>query len=244
LRFLTRRRKVQSLLKAKYGVIGAAALFASVAQAHVSVVSSTAYANNYYQVVLSIPHGCDGADTERVEVEIPDTMVSVKPIIDFSSANVPVGIETQQTSGEVSKLIFTREQTAGTDNTIYTVSFRGKLADVPFTTQYFPTTQYCVGGGIAAWTGTSSGHDHGSSTESTELPSPSVFVYPARHTGWNQYTAPDHLHDMTIFSDAEIIWKGSAGYSPNPTTMDLIEADEDSSTLSEIHTDESFWVKY
>ncbi|CAA0115651.1 YcnI family protein [Zhongshania aliphaticivorans] len=230
--------------KVKYGLIGTAALFTSATQAHVSVVSSTAYANSYYQVILSIPHGCDGADTERVEVEIPSTMVSVKPLIDFNSANIPVGIEAEQVNGEVSKLIFNRDNAAETDNTIYTVSFRGKLSDAPFTTQYFPTTQYCVGGGVAAWTGTNGGHNHDSSAESTELPAPSVFVYPTRHLGWNQYTAPDHLHDMGIFKDAEIVWKGGAGYSANPVTMELIEADEDSSSLSEIHPDESFWVKY
>lgn len=233
-----------SFSKKQSAIAGALLLAASTTQAHVTVASGTAYAGSYYQVVLSIPHGCDGADTERVEVVIPETMASVKPMLDFSEANLPVTLETDEVSGAVNKLIFDRENTAQTDNTIYTVSFRGKWTDVPFTTQYFPTTQYCVGGGTAAWVGASSGHDHDSSAESSELPAPSIFVYPARQKGWNHYTAPDHLHDMSIFADADIVWKGNAGYSENSITMELIESDYSSSVLSEIHPDESFWVKY
>lgn len=226
-------------------LISAAIMLTSgLAEAHVSVASGTAFANSSYRVDLSVPHGCDGADTERVEVEIPATLTSVRPILDFSEENSPITIERNETTGEVTKLIFERSQTVESDENAYIVSFRGRLADVPFTTQHFPTTQYCVGGGVAAWVGAGSHDHHGGDSESDELPAPALFVYPARQPGWNQYTAPDHLHDMGIFKDAEIVWKGSAGYSPNPVTMDLIEADEDSSTLSEIHPDESFWVKY
>ncbi|CAA0090362.1 Uncharacterised protein [Zhongshania aliphaticivorans] len=235
---------MQNSRAVKYGLPLALSLATGVAQGHVSVISDTAYAESYYEVTLAIPHGCDGADTESVEVVIPDAMTSVTPFLDFTEANIPVVIEKDEASGAVTKLTFERSETADSDSTTYTVSFRGKLGDVPFTTQFFPTTQYCVGGGVSAWVGASTSHDHGSTTESTELPAPSLFVYPARHNGWNQYTAPDHLHDMSIFDDAEIVWKGTAGYSANPVAMELIEGDEDSSVLSEIHTDESFWVKY
>ncbi len=225
------------------GVSSLSLLAAGLANAHVSVTSGTAYAGSYYQVDLAVPHGCDGADTESIEVEIPASLSGVRPVFAFTGDSSAVSIE-KDGSGAVTKLTYTRSNDAGEDSNAYSISFRGKLADVPFTTLYFPTTQTCFGGAVSAWVGTG-GHDHhGSSAESSELPAPSMMVYPTRHPGWNEYTAQDHLHDMSIFNDAEIVWKGSAAYSPNTATMEMIEADENSSVLEQIHPDESFWVKY
>lgn len=231
-----------------YGRIGAAmalAVSAGWANAHVSVTSGMATAGHYYQVDLAIPHGCDGADTERLVVQIPAALSGVRPVVAMDGDDSGISVEIDSSSGEVATLTYLRSQTRADDDMAYTVSFRGKLADVPFTTLHFPTTQHCVGGLVSAWVGTGGHHHHGGDAgDSDALPAPALFVYPQRHAGWNQYTAPDHLHDMSIFGDAEIVWKGNAAYSPNPAIMQLIEADEDSAVLSEIHPEETIWVKY
>ena len=121
---------------------------------------------------------------------------------------------------------------------------------------YLPTTQFCKntnGDEIsAAWTATNATHGShkvsaAAETTTAEInanPAPSFLAYPARIKGWNKYIAPDHLHDMSIFNDAEIVWKGDAAYSANPNTVELINADTAATPLSEIHPEEVFWVKY
>ena len=216
------------------------------AHGHVSVTSETAYANGYYQVDLAVPHGCEGADTYRVEVELPAGFPAVRAVLgSLGYATIAAEADT----GQPTTLTWEKPMTdlLDSDSHAYEVSFRTKLPDTPFAKYYFPTTQYCRDDqgveSTAAWVGISSGHDHGGSA-SGEKPAPALFVYPARAPGWNQYTAPDHLHDMSIFNDAIIVWKGNAAYSPNPVTQQLIIDDAETTTLEQIHPGETFWIKY
>lgn len=50
------------------------------AHAHVTLENQTAVAGTYYKAVLRVPHGCDGAATTRIRVQIPDGAVSIKPM--------------------------------------------------------------------------------------------------------------------------------------------------------------------
>ncbi|MEE2732647.1 MAG: DUF1775 domain-containing protein [Pseudomonadota bacterium] len=218
--------------------------------AHVSVTSGTAYANGYYQVDLSVPHGCEGADTYRVEVVLPAGFPPVRAVLG------PLGyatIEAEADTGLPTRLTWEKpeDELLESDSHTYEVSFRTKLPAVEFVRYHFPTTQYCRDTqgveSTAAWVGINSSHDHGGGSggaDAGEKPAPSLFVYPPRSPGWNQYTAPDHLHDMSIFRDAQIVWKGSAAYSPNPVTQQLIEDDSEATTLEQIHPGEVFWIKY
>lgn len=47
-----------------------------VARAHVSVVSGPGFANTTQEIVFGVGHGCAGADTTRVRVEIPAGVLS------------------------------------------------------------------------------------------------------------------------------------------------------------------------
>ncbi|MCG8311862.1 MAG: DUF1775 domain-containing protein [Pseudomonadales bacterium] len=179
--------------------------------AHVTVTSDTGFANAYYQVDLAIPHGCSGADTHRVEVSIPSSLTSIRAVLgDLGYAS----FETDSETGNVTKIIWDKplDDLLAADSHTYNISFRTQLPDAPFTTLHFPTVQYCqneMGDEyVSEWVG-SGGHDHSGGNDST-LPAPSLFIYPQRNSGWNKYVAPDHLHDISIFNDAEIVWKGNA----------------------------------
>lgn len=50
------------------------------ALAHVTLEQPTAPASSYYKAVFRIGHGCDGSPTVRVEIAIPEGVVSVKPM--------------------------------------------------------------------------------------------------------------------------------------------------------------------
>jgi hypothetical protein len=71
-----------------------------------------------------------------------------------------------------------------------------------------------------------------------------VTILPARSPGWNKWTTPVELTDLAAFADAEIVWVGDAAYSANPTTAELIAAEEGVSVLESIPADSQIWVKY
>ena len=220
--------------------------------AHVGVSTAPIFTGKTQEITLSVPHGCSelvngvstAYDTLRVEVQIPQTLTGLRPLdAVFGSASL-----VKNDAGAITKVIWTKPDSAdkGADSHQYNFSIRAKVNASAFTTVYLPTTQYCKNSKgeeiSAAWTAMSDDHDH--SATATENPAPSFLVYPARTKGWNKYKAPDHLHNMSIFNDAEIVWKGKAGYSANANTAVLIAADAAYSVLSEIHPDEEFWVKY
>ncbi|WP_170252824.1 DUF1775 domain-containing protein [Colwellia echini] len=235
----------------KTSLLASSCMVAAAAQAHVSIASGPHFVNKSSIIELSIPHGCTdevsgSEDTVRIVAKVPSSITSVYAIDAVFGQATVVAMEGEHSYNEI-----TWVKAAGTerdsDTQYYKVSFRGKLPDAAFSTVFIPTTQYCINDSeqeiSVSWDVESGGHDHSSSTEGN--PAPSLMVMPARSPGWNQYTTgtDQHLHDMSIFNDAEIVWWDDAAYSSNTVTQELIEA-EGKSTLSEIHDNASFWVKY
>lgn len=52
----------------------------SSAFAHVMLATGEARANTYYKAVFQVPHGCDGAATQTVRIQIPEGVIGVKPM--------------------------------------------------------------------------------------------------------------------------------------------------------------------
>jgi uncharacterized protein YcnI len=240
----------------------ALALFSGQVLAHVGIANAPLISGKTQEIILSVPHGCSemvgdnsvAYDTLRIEVDIPTTLTGLRPLDNvFGNASI-----VRDDNGAIIKVIWAKDSSnnKGADSHHYNFSLRAKIAAPAFTTVYLPTTQYCMNADgdeiTAAWTATNSAHgshkvsaaDATTSAQVTANPAPSFLAYPARVKGWNKYTAPDHLHDMSIFNDAEIMWKGEAAYSANPNTTALIKTDNSTTELSEIHPDEIFWVKY
>ncbi|AZN96334.1 DUF1775 domain-containing protein [Mesorhizobium sp. M9A.F.Ca.ET.002.03.1.2] len=64
-------------------LLSAGALFAlgtSVGFAHVTFETQEAAVGSTYKAVLRVPHGCDGKATTTVRVQIPEGVISVKPM--------------------------------------------------------------------------------------------------------------------------------------------------------------------
>jgi len=66
-------------------LIGAAALAAIAlasmpASAHITLEASKAPAGSFYKAVLRVSHGCDGAATTSIRVQIPEGVMQAKPM--------------------------------------------------------------------------------------------------------------------------------------------------------------------
>lgn len=52
----------------------------STASAHVTLATGEARTGTYYKAVFQVPHGCDGAATQAIRVQIPEGVIGVKPM--------------------------------------------------------------------------------------------------------------------------------------------------------------------
>jgi hypothetical protein len=68
---------------------------------------------------------------------------------------------------------------------------------------------------------------------------------PARKTGWNKFTVPSDISDLSVFfSDAQIVWKGTAAYTSNPATAELAAGTSGVTELKELKANDEIWVRY
>ncbi len=226
---------------------GAMLLSAADALAHISV-SGPAFAGSTHVASFGVSHGCDGADTLRVRIQIPTGVTSVRPMPNvFGKASV----EKDATSGEVIAVTWVKEdaELLAEDLQAYELTLRFKLPTTPFKTLYFPTTQTCrTAAGVETvveWNSTAGHGAHGEGTGTEDHPAPELMVMPARVPGWNRYVVEEHVHDLpTVFRDAQIVWAGKAAWSFNPNVQALIDTEPDTDALSEIHPGTEIWVKY
>jgi uncharacterized protein YcnI len=66
-------------MKNQIACLLAALLFVPAAQAHIVLEQKTAPAASYYKAVFMVGHGCAGAATTAITIDIPDGVVSIKP---------------------------------------------------------------------------------------------------------------------------------------------------------------------
>jgi len=232
------RSQIRSVVVAS---IALAALTPCAASAHVSIASGVAFANTTQEITFGVGHGCEGADTSAVQVEIPAGVTSVRPL---ASGFGQVDVETDA-SGAIVAVTWQKSESAvlEADTQYYKLILRLKLPNEPFSTLYFPAHQTCL-----AKDGTSTTVDwvgidaaEGSSVE----PAPALRVVPARFPGWNKFTLPNAIGDLApYFNDAQIVWLGSAAYSSSPTTTELIAGTKGVSALSALDAGDQIWVKY
>lgn len=214
-------------------------LVAATASAHVSITSGAASANTSQEVSFGVGHGCERpgggtADTIKLTIDIPAGVTSVRP--------VPNAFGKVTVAGGANGTSVTWEKAPGdvlpADTSYYKLTIRLKAPNAPFTKVYFPVHQWCDG--VAApteWVGTP-GSDAGAS------PAAELVVVPARQPGWNKYTIPADLKDLSFFKDALIVWKGSAAYSANPITLAQIKAEPGVVELTELKANDEVWVRY
>lgn len=227
---------------ASFTFVGFICSLSAPAQAHVNVGSGLGVANATQEVTFSVGHGCSGADTQAVSIEIPRGVTSVRPqTSDFGQVDVQT-----DDAGTVTLISWSKSDasTLQTDTLFYKLAVRLKVPDVPFAALYFPAHQTCRAANGATtttvdWVGID--EPDGSGVE----PAPVLFVVPAHYPGWNQFSLTRAVPDVSVFfKDAQIVWSGSAAYSVNPTTTSLIQGTEGVTVLESLAAGDSIWVKY
>ncbi len=220
---------------------GIVVLLAATAQAHISIASGPAFANTSQQVRFAVGHGCAGADTYRVQIEIPAGVSSVRPEpSDFGQADVET-----DAAGTVVAVTWTKPEASvlDADTQYYELVVRLKAPDQPFSTVYLPSHQTCRAADgtetVVDWVGIDEAPD------STVEPAPELYVLPPRFPGWNKFTVGNAVDDLKgFFGDAQIVWAGNQAFSVNPATTELIGATAGVSTLTSLAKGDQIWVRY
>lgn len=217
------------------------AVSATLAHAHVSLISGPAQANKSQKITFGVGHGCDGADTVKVRVEIPAGVSSVRALhSDFGKPTI------EGTAAAVTAVVWTKADAdlLGEDYGYYEITLRARVADVPFTSIMFKVFQTCR---TTAGVETTVAWDQPEGSTTGE-PGPVMNVVPSRITGWNKYTlatAVPFAKVPTYFGDAQIVWKGNSAYSPNAAVMPLITTTPGVSAMtSDLAAGDVIWVKY
>ncbi len=210
---------------------------------HVSVTSGNGIANTTQEIVLGVGHGCEGADTSAVHTTIPAGVTSVrampsgfgKSTVVSNAAGMATAINWERAASELLPV----------DTNYYKLTMRVKLPNTPFTVVYFPTVQTCTAsdGGVLTtdWTNTTGLPPGPTDPE----PAPALAIVPAHKPGWNKFTVPVAVENLSVFfNDAQIVWKGTQAYSPNNTTTELIAGTAGVSGLTALAAGDEVWVKY
>jgi uncharacterized protein YcnI len=230
--------------------VGSAALLAGVsllvaptAFAHVSI-AGPGYAGTNQVVTFGVGHGCEGSDTYSVEVTIPKEITSVRAMPStFGEAMV-----TADDAGIVSSVKWTKAgKLHEKDDQYYQLALRIGVPKTPFVTLLLPAKQTCRAADgsekVVDWKATPAEVAAAKEGEEPE-PAPSLVILPARVAGWNKFTAPVKITDLTVFEDAQIVWVGDAAYSKNELTKELIKAEDGVTELTEVAANAEIWVKY
>lgn len=217
--------------------------YAPAAFAHISL-TGPGFANQNQILTFSVGHGCEGADTYKVEVSIPKDVTSVRAMPGvFGDAEVVT-----DDAGLVTSVVWTKSsKVRAKDDAYYQLAIRIKVPDAPFTSLYFPAKQTCRAAdgkeSVVDWKATIEEVKAAKEGEEPE-PAPILVILPVRYPGWNKFTVKSSITDLSVFDDAAIVWAGDAAYSKNPATAELIAKEDGMSTLTEIKANAEIWVKY
>lgn len=159
--------------------------FASPAFAHVTLENGMSSWGSYYKAVFQVPHGCDGAATTGIAVEIPEGVISVKPMpkpgwtlktITGQYAKTYTSHGKQINSG-VKKVVWSGGSLA--DDRFDEFTFMSKLPeDKEIMRIFFPVTQTC-GAVTVHWNEVAKA---GQNAHELKNPAPSLDLMPA-HDG-------------------------------------------------------------
>lgn len=123
--------------------------------AHVSANPSSTSAGSYARIDFRLPHGCDGAATDTVEIQIPEGVVSLKPLnkAGWSVETEEVETAPYESNGQtLTKRIGVVRWTGGNlpDSQFDDFAISAKFPATPGVTLYFPTVQRC-GSASESW---------------------------------------------------------------------------------------------
>jgi len=212
------------------------------AEAHVSIASGPAASAKTQKITFGVGHGCEGADTIKIRIEIPAGISGVrpltsdfgKPVVEKDGANV-TAVTWQKADAEV--------QTE--DVQYYELTLRARVDAPAFSTVLFRVYQTCRNASgeeiVVPWIDSPGG---------TGDPAPALIVAPAHVPGWNKLVIPAGTtvaeKDLaTYLGDALIAWRGTAAYSSNANTMMMVVATPGVTALAaDLQANDEIWAKY
>jgi uncharacterized protein YcnI len=159
----------------------------SPASAHVSASVSDASAGAFTVATFSVPHGCDGSPTTKIEIQVPESVLSVtptrNPYYDVESTITQLDEPTTDAHGnEVTERTSSISYTANDplpDGQRDTFELSFQVPDAEGETLAFPTIQTCEKGETRWIEVPADGQD----AEELESPAPSFVILPASTTG-------------------------------------------------------------
>ncbi|MFJ3384175.1 MULTISPECIES: YcnI family protein [unclassified Curtobacterium] len=146
---------------ATLGVVAAIVLgTAASASAHVEATSTSTAAGSYTTATFSVPHGCDGSPTTKLQFHVPSSVIEVTPTVNpnwdltkttepYTSPSAAADDESAEDAGErVTSVTYTAKTPLPADERdTFSLSFSlpdGKAGDVVS----LPVTQTCEKGSI------------------------------------------------------------------------------------------------
>lgn len=177
---------------------------AAPAAAHVSITSTTATVGAYAVLTVSVPHGCDGSATTKVEVQLPEEVLSVtptrNPFWDVRTTTVPLDEPATDAHGNtvterMGSVVYTaREPLPEGQRDAFDLALR--LPDQAGTLA-FPTVQTCETGAVA-WVETPA---EGQSADELDHPAPALTITDGDVTDPSASAAPaaDGSEAMAVF---------------------------------------------
>jgi uncharacterized protein YcnI len=209
---------------------------------HVSV-SGPGYAGKSAILTFGVGHGCEGFDTNTIDVSIPPEITSLRGVTSPAFGDPTM---VKDDAEIITNVVWTKTDSRDADDMYYPLAIRTTLPNTPFVTLYFPAHQVCMGEGgeelVTDWAALPGAEPLEDGSEPP--PAPALTIMPPRTPGWNKYVVPVEITSLSIFNDALIVWNGDAAYSANAETAALIEAEEGVTTLTSIAADDTIWVKY
>ena len=169
----------------KYLLALAGLVAAGPALAHVTLEDQSAPVGATYKAVLRVPHGCKGAATTKVRVQIPEGVIAVKPM-------PKPGWTLETVKGQYAKS-YDYYGTPTAEGVKEVVWSGGRLLDEHYdefvlrgyltkdlkadTTLHVPVVQECEGGGVERWIEIPAA---GKSADDYKFPAPGVKLTPAK----------------------------------------------------------------
>jgi len=145
-----------SMFKRAAAFLAAYVFVAGPAQGHVTLEVQQAAAGSIYKGVFRVPHGCDGAATIRITVQIPADVTGVLPMPKpgWRLSTIPrAGVPLPSGHGAVPEVATVTWEGGPLDNAHYDeFVVRMRLPDRPGDLLYVPVVQDCEGGRSTSWT--------------------------------------------------------------------------------------------
>jgi uncharacterized protein YcnI len=138
-------------------VLGALPVLAP-AHAHVTLDPAAAPAGSYVRVALRVPHGCAGAATTRIAVELPEGIYSAKPMpkpgwrLTIERRRLPAAVRSphgRELEEEVGRITWDGGPLPDEQYEEFVLMLQAP--NEPGGTLYLPVRQSCEGGRAEAW---------------------------------------------------------------------------------------------